>query len=117
MTPRTRSLYAYVGESHQPYQSPSKDLDMINGRISGRLPHVMGVQVLLLCSTFNLPASCLAAYACERTHRQAQLSAVAPTQSSRIVLGTFLLLHGHIEDMNVPCQPCELFLDTGAASL
>lgn len=51
MTPRTRSLYAYVGESHQPYQSPSKDLDMINGRISGRLPHVMGVQVLLLCFT------------------------------------------------------------------
>ena len=48
MTPRTRSLYAYVGESHQPYQSPSKDLDMINGRISGRLPHVMGVQVLFL---------------------------------------------------------------------
>ncbi|KAL3130799.1 hypothetical protein ABBQ38_000136 [Trebouxia sp. C0009 RCD-2024] len=44
MTPRTRSLYAYVGESHQPYQSPSKDLDMINGRISGHLPHVMGVQ-------------------------------------------------------------------------
>lgn len=54
MTPRTRSLYAYVGESHQPYQSPSKDLDMINGRISGRLPHVMGVQVLLLC--FHCPA-------------------------------------------------------------
>ena len=51
MTPRTRSLYAYVGESHQPYQSPSKDLDMINGRISGRLPHVMGVQVILMCST------------------------------------------------------------------
>ena len=51
MTPRTRSLYAYVGESHQPYQSPSKDLDMINGRISGRLPHVMGVQVCVLSST------------------------------------------------------------------
>ena len=52
MTPRTRSLYAYVGESHQPYQSPSKDLDMINGRISGRLPHVMGVQVFACCASF-----------------------------------------------------------------
>ena len=58
MTPRTRSLYAYVGESHQPYQSPSKDLDMINGRISGRLPHVMGVQVLVLCSPLLRPCYC-----------------------------------------------------------
>lgn len=41
MTPRTRSLYAYMGESQQPYQSPSKDLDLINGRISGRPPHVV----------------------------------------------------------------------------
>ena len=48
MTPRTRSLYAYMGESQQPYQSPSKDLDLINGRISGRLPHVVGVQVIAL---------------------------------------------------------------------
>ena len=61
MTPRTRSLYAYVGESHQPYQSPSKDLDMINGRISGRLPHVMGVQVLvlaLLCCALVTATTC-----------------------------------------------------------
>ena len=48
MTPRTRSLYAHVGKSHEQYQSPSKDLDMINGRISGRLPHVLGVQVVIL---------------------------------------------------------------------
>ena len=48
MTPRTRSLYAHVGKSHEQYQSPSKDLDLINGRISGRMPHVLGVQVLLL---------------------------------------------------------------------
>lgn len=58
MTPRTRSLYAYVGESHQPYQSPSKDLDMINGRISGRLPHVMGVQVLLAVLPFCVRHFC-----------------------------------------------------------
>ena len=45
MTPRTRTLYAFVGESQQPYQSPSKDLDRINGHLSGRLPHVVGVQV------------------------------------------------------------------------
>ena len=48
MTPRTRSLYACMGKSQQPYQSPSKDLDLINGRISGRLPQVIGVQVPLL---------------------------------------------------------------------
>ncbi|DBA83853.1 TPA: hypothetical protein ACH3X1_006367 [Trebouxia sp. C0004] len=41
MTPRTRSLYAYMGESQQPYQSPSKDLDLINGRVSGRPPHAV----------------------------------------------------------------------------
>lgn len=48
MTPRTRSLYAYMGESQQPYQSPSKDLDLINGRISGRPPHVVSFQLLKL---------------------------------------------------------------------
>ena len=48
MTPRTRSLYAYMGESQQPYQSPSKDLDLINGRISGRPPHVVSIQLLKL---------------------------------------------------------------------
>lgn len=48
MTPRTRSLYAYMGESQQPYQSPSKDLDLINGRISGRPPHVVSFQLLEL---------------------------------------------------------------------
>ena len=47
MTPRTRSLYAYMGESQQPYQSPSKDLDMLNGRISGPLPRVVEMQVTL----------------------------------------------------------------------
>ncbi len=49
MTPRTRSLYACtLGESQQPYQSPSKDLDLINGRISGRPPHVVSFQLLKL---------------------------------------------------------------------
>ena len=48
MTPRTRSLYAYMGESQQIYQSPSKDLDLINGRISGRPPHVVSFQLLKL---------------------------------------------------------------------
>jgi len=48
MTPRTRSLYAYMGKSQQPYQSPSKDLDLINGRTSGRPPHLVGFQLLKL---------------------------------------------------------------------
>ena len=33
MTPRSRSLYAFVGEPTHAYQSPSKDLSYINGRI------------------------------------------------------------------------------------
>lgn len=48
MTPRTRTLYAFMGESQQPYQSPAKDLDMLNGHISGCMPHVVGVQVNVL---------------------------------------------------------------------
>lgn len=48
MTPRTRTLYAFMGESQQPYQSPAKDLDMLNGHISGCMPHVVGVQVDML---------------------------------------------------------------------
>lgn len=34
MTPRTRSLYAFVGEPTHAYQSPSKDLNYINSRIN-----------------------------------------------------------------------------------
>ncbi|KAK9815768.1 hypothetical protein WJX72_009183 [[Myrmecia] bisecta] len=43
MTPRTRSLYAFVGESAHQYQSPSKDLGYINDRINGRAGPRMGV--------------------------------------------------------------------------
>ena len=50
MTPRTRMLYACVGESQQPYQSPSKDFDLINGRISGSnlQPGAMQVSYVML---------------------------------------------------------------------
>ncbi|CAM6084448.1 unnamed protein product [Calypogeia fissa] len=37
MSPHTRSLYAYVGESSHAYQSPSKDLTAINNRLNKRL--------------------------------------------------------------------------------
>mmetsp|Transcript_9363 Transcript_9363/g.34347 ORF Transcript_9363/g.34347 Transcript_9363/m.34347 type:complete len:968 (-) Transcript_9363:165-3068(-) len=36
MSPRTKSLYAFLGESTHAYQSPSKDLSFINGRINQR---------------------------------------------------------------------------------
>jgi len=36
MSPRTRSLYACVGESTKEYQSPSKDLTAINNRLNKR---------------------------------------------------------------------------------
>lgn len=56
MSPRTRSLYACVGESTKEYQSPSKDLTAINNRLNKRfvangkdlLPLPSGLTTILL---------------------------------------------------------------------